>query len=766
MDELAAAIPLRGMVVTTGMLQPIPLGRSLSVRALVRHIEEGLPLVLVPQIDSDHEESLTAEMSRIGVLGHAVRVTELPDGTARALVEGGPRVIVGPLQEQNGATVAAFGPLEIADDDPIEVLAISKEIISLAQQWLLGSGVTGPDASMLLADPDDPDRLGDQIASRLDLELPERIELLQMVSRKARLMRIVEHLSIALAGQQVGRDIQQKVQGAMDESQKEYHLKEQLKAIRTELGEKLGSEVEADAFTERIEAAGMPEEVKAEALREVKRLRRTHTDAAEFAITRTWLETVCDVPWSKATQDEQDLRRAQAILDEDHHGLDRVKERILEYLAVRQLHPQSRGSVLCFVGPPGVGKTSLGQSIARALGREFGRIALGGVRDETEIRGHRRTYVGAMPGRIIRAMRRAGSRNPVFMLDELDKIGADFRGDPASALLEVLDPQQNEAFNDHYLDVPYDLSQVLFIATANLVDPIPPALLDRLEIIELPGYTEEEKTHIANRFLLPKMAVETGLEPTQLSLTRGALASVITDYTREAGVRELSRQLSKIHRKVARRIVEGRTAPVRLSEKGLKRYLGPAKYFKELAEHTDQPGVVIGLAWTAAGGEILFVECARMEGKPGLKLTGLLGGVMKESAEAAMSWLRANAENYGIDRTAFEAEYHLHVPAGGIPKDGPSAGVSMLSALASRATGRPVRENLAMTGEITLRGRVLPVGGVKEKVLAARRAGVTEVILPHHNKSDLEDIPRSVRRALTFHFVSRADEVLTLALES
>ncbi|TNE86047.1 MAG: endopeptidase La [Deltaproteobacteria bacterium] len=752
------------MVVTTGMLQPMPVGRSSSVRAITRHVDEGIPLVLVPQIDPEQEDALGAELARVGVLAHVVRLAELPDGTARVLVEGGPRVRVGKVFLEDGATAAQITMLDPDNSDPLEVAAIAQELASLSQQWLFGSGITGPDAGMLVADTEDPDRLGDQVASRLPLSVEDRIELLQLGSRKERLLRIIDHLSVSLAGQQVGRDIQDKVQRAMDESQREYHLREQLKAIREELGDKLGGEAEADAFVERIEASGMPEEAQVEALREVERLRRTHTDAAEYSITRTWLEALVEIPWSTTTDDEPDLAHASAVLDEDHHGLERVKERILEYLAVRQLKPDSKGPVLCFVGPPGVGKTSLGRSIARALGRSFGRIALGGVRDETEIRGHRRTYVGAMPGRIVRALSRAGTKNPVLVLDELDKLGADFRGDPASALLEVLDPAQNHQFSDHYLDLPVDLSQVLFIATANLVDPIPPALADRLELIEIPGYTEEEKTQIANRFLIPRQAEQTGLTDDQLQITRGALSAIINDHTREAGVRELSRQLEKVHRKVARRIVEGRSRGVRITESNLSRYLGKPRYFHELAEESDQPGVVIGLAWTPSGGDILFVEGARMEGKAGLKLTGSLGTVMKESAEAAMSWLRAHADEYGLTREDFDAEYHLHVPAGAIPKDGPSAGVSMLTALASRATGRPVKSHLAMTGEITLRGRVLPVGGVKEKVLAARRAGVREVILPAHNAPDLDDIPKSVRKELTIHFVSRNTEVLELAL--
>jgi ATP-dependent Lon protease len=551
----------------------------------------------------------------------------------------------------------------------------------------------------------------------------------------------------------------------MDEGQREYQLREQLKTIRTELGEAAGPDADADSFNERIEALGMPDAPKAEALREVERMRRMHSDSAEYTIVRTWLETVCDVPWSTATTDTPDLQHAIRVLDEDHHGLDKVKERLIEYLAVRQLKPDGKGPLLCLVGPPGVGKTSLGMSIARALGRKFGRIALGGIKDETEVRGHRRTYVGALPGRILRALIRAGTRNPVLVLDEIDKVGNDFRGDPASALLEVLDPEQNHAFVDHYLDLDVDLSQVLFVATANLSDPIPPALHDRLEILEVPGYTEEDKLQIARRFLLPKLAIEHGLTPERIEIGTEALQRVIRDHTREAGVRDLQRQLARLHRKAARKFVEGRTKSIRVTDSSVPRWLGPRKYVPETLERVDQPGVAVGLAWTAAGGDILFVEATRMPGKPGLKQTGSLGDVMKESAETALSWLRTHASDVGLDATAFDAEFHVHVPAGAIPKDGPSAGVTLATALASICTGRKAKPGIAMTGEITLRGRVLPVGGIKEKVLAARRAGVHTVLLPARNQDDAEEIPADARKALTLRYVETVAEVLEAALE-
>jgi ATP-dependent Lon protease len=602
------------------------------------------------------------------------------------------------------------------------------------------------------------------VISTSHVQLADQIGYLEQPNVELRLKNALNHLAIQLARQRIASDVNAIVQRAMDDGQREYHLREQLKAIRGELGEATGADAEADQFEKRIAESGMPEGVAEEAKREVDRLRRVHTDSAEYTIIRTWLETVCEVPWSKSTPETASLRRAQRVLDHDHHGLAKVKERILEYLAVRRLEPASRGPILCFVGPPGVGKTSLGMSIARALGRAYGRIALGGVKDETEIRGHRRTYVGALPGRILRALSRAGTRNPVLVLDELDKVGNDFRGDPSSALLEVLDPEQNHAFVDHYLDVPVDLSQVLFIGTANLVDPIPPALFDRLEAIEIAGYTEEEKIAISRKHLLPKLAKANGLRDGQISIETTAVRRTIRDWTREAGLRELERQLANIHRKVARKVVEGEATKVRIRPEHLPSYLGPPRYYQELAELEPLPGVVTGLAWTAAGGDLLFIEATRMPGKPSLKLTGSLGDVMKESAEAAMSWLRSHAAEHGIGPEAFDAEFHLHVPAGAIPKDGPSAGVTMVTALASLVTGRPTRDRLAMTGEITLRGKVLPVGGIKEKALAARRAGVRTMVLPTHNENDLADIPKELRRDLEFVLVDRIEQVLEVAI--
>jgi len=760
-------LPLRGTVIFPGTLRAVPVLRPIVAATVRQHLEQGLPLVLLTQLEADHEDPVSARYARVGVLARVLRSTELPDGTMRLLVEGGERVRV-----RSGVTIVEGGlhadvsMIPVVTSDPKRLTTLAAEVADLFDTWLAGQGLHPHEADVLEAPSDAPDRLADQIAGQLDLETPAHLELLETADLDRRMALILDHLAVARGRQQLKADIEAKVQGAMDQKNRDYQLREQLNQLREELGDRAGPDADADAFAERLRGLGMPDEQLEEALREVDRLRRVHVDAAEFTIIRTWLETLCDLPWSTYTVDRTDLRAARDVLDGDHYGLEPIKERILDYLAVRQLNPDSRGNILCFVGPPGVGKTSLGRSIAEAVGRKFARIALGGVKDETEIRGHRRTYIGALPGRIVRALTRAGSANPVLLLDELDKVGTDpHRGDPASALLEVLDAEQNSAFVDHYVDLPIDLSQVLFIATANLEAPIPPALHDRLEIIELRGYTEEEKVAISTQHLLPRLAKNHGLNDSELKISRAALQHIIRDYTREAGVRDLERSLAKLHRKVARKIVEGKLKRTSIGPSDIKAYLGPPKFFLDALETEAQVGVVVGLAWTSAGGDILFIEAAKMPGKHALKLTGSLGDVMKESAEAAMTWLRSHASELGIADDAFEAQFHLHVPAGAIPKDGPSAGVTMVTALASLLTGRRVRHRLAMTGEITLRGRVLAIGGTKEKVLAARRAGVDTILLPARNESDLEDIPAGLRRDLTFHFVENVIDVLDLALE-
>ncbi|MDA2931781.1 endopeptidase La, partial [Nitrospinae bacterium AH-259-F20] len=615
---------------------------------------------------------------------------------------------------------------------------------------------------------DEPGQLADLVASNLGLKVEDGQLVLEIEDSVERLRRVAELLNRELELITIQQKIQAEAKEEMTKTQREYFLREQQKAIQKELGETDERSDEIAEYRKKLEAAGMTEEVAEEAEKQLKRLERMHPDAAEASIVRTYLDWMVELPWGHSTEDVLDIQGASEILDEDHYNLDKVKERILEYLGVRKLKEQTKGPILCFVGPPGVGKTSLGKSIARALGRKFVRISLGGIRDEAEIRGHRRTYVGALPGRIIQGMRQAGSNNPVFMMDEIDKVGADFRGDPTAALLEVLDPEQNIAFSDHYLGVPFDLSNVMFITTANLMDPILPALKDRMEVITIPGYTENEKYHIARKFLMPKQLEEHGLTDKRLVFSRDALYRVITHYTREAGVRNIEREVAKVCRKVARRVAEGEDKLFRLSVANLQAYLGVPKFLPDTEIEAPQVGVANGLAWTQTGGEILKIEATTMKGKGKggeLTLTGHLGDVMKESAKAALSYLRARAERFKIDETFFsEHDIHIHVPAGATPKDGPSAGIAMAVALASALTDIPARSDVAMTGEITLRGRVLPIGGIKEKTLAAQRAGISHIILPQRNKKDLEDVPPPIRRKMHFIFCETMDEVLDQAL--
>jgi ATP-dependent Lon protease len=767
MSETFPVIPLNDQVLFPGAVIPLRLSRPGGLTPLVAQLEEGKTPVFVLCKRVGAEDPYPDDLREIGCTGRVLRIVSLPDGTARLLVEGLNRVRIKSAQDsEDGAMVARVIPLQLTEDDPTLVGAL-EQLLRETLTRLLGENLDQPE-QMVEAGRGikDAGRLADYAAGVLGLSLDRRYELLSEPSLAIRLEALNTEGAKSLQLMEISNRIKGTVQETMDQNQKEYFLREQIKVIRQELGEEGGPD-DLDRLRLRLEAAGMPPEVLKEATQELDRMRRMHSDAAEYSVSRTWLDLMAALPWSTLTEDKHDLRHARSVLDEDHHGLEKVKERILEYLAVRQLNPTARGVILCFAGPPGVGKTSLVKSIAQALGRSWQKVSLGGVKDESEIRGHRRTYIGSMPGRIIQAIKRAGSRNPVLLLDELDKLGADYRGDPASALLEVLDPAQNHAFMDHYLDAPFDLSQVMFIATANVEDNIPHALLDRLEIVPLPGYIEEEKTEIARNHLLPRVRAEHGLTEAQLTVTPEAIQQLIRRYTREAGVRQLERELAKLHRKAARRVVEGDSAHIEVTEARLAELIGPPPFHVEPAEHATTPGVAIGLAWTAVGGEILFIEAVRFpQGKGQLRLTGSLGDVMKESVEAAMSLLRSRAERFGIPPEVFTSfDYHVHVPSGGIPKDGPSAGVTMLTALASLMTGRKVRSELAMTGELTLRGKVLPVGGVKEKVLAARRAGIKVVVLPKHNEHDLADIPALLRDDLTFHFVTEADEVLALALE-
>jgi ATP-dependent Lon protease len=697
---------------------------------------------------------------------------KLPDGSLRLIVQGLSRVRLDRITETQPYLRAQVSPAVevVGDDDRLEIDALMRNIRTNFQQVVSLSPLLSDDLQTLATDVVEPGRFADFVASSLTtIATPAKQAVLEALDVRTRMDDLNRLLIKELEVLELGSKIQSQVQSEVGKNQREYFLREQLKAIQKELGEGDDQSKDVDELQNKIDSAGMPEAVKKEALRELDRLSKMPAAAAESTVSRTYLDWLVALPWQQRTEEGIDLHRTKEVLDADHTGLEKAKDRILEYLAVRKLNPEMKGPILCFVGPPGVGKTSLARSIAHSLGRKFVRVSLGGMRDEAEIRGHRRTYIGALPGQIIQGLRRAESKNPVFILDEIDKLGSDFRGDPASALLEVLDPEQNTLFRDHYLDVPFDLSEVLFVTTANVLDPIPPPLRDRMEVLEVPGYTEEEKLAIARDHLVEKQVKNHGLTPEQFAITDAALGAVIRGYTREAGVRNLEREIGALCRKAARRRAEGREDPLIVIPDVVVELLGAPTFMdEEMAERTKEPGVAIGLAWTPAGGDVLFIEASRMAGAGTLTLTGQLGDVMKESARAALAWFRAHAANYGADPDFFKkAEIHLHIPSGGIPKDGPSAGVTIATALASEVTRRPVRGDLAMTGEITLSGRVLPVGGVKEKVLAARRAGIREVILPRQNEKNInEDLTEDVRRDMTIHFVQSVDEVLLLALQA
>ena len=647
----------------------------------------------------------------------------------------------------------------------IEVDAMTSNLGGLFQRVLKLSPYLPGELGALARSLDDGGMLADLIASSLNISKEEKQTILDSQDVKERLKEVTRMINRELQVLELGQKIQSQVKQDMDKAQRDFYLRQQLKAIKEELGEKDERKVEVEEYRAKIAEKNLPEEAKKEAERELDRLERMHPSSSEYTVASTYLDWLTVLPWNESTEDVLDIKAARKVLDEDHYNLEKVKKRIIEYLAVRKLKPDSKGPILCFVGPPGTGKTSLGRSIARALGRKFVRISLGGVRDEAEIRGHRRTYVGALPGRIIQGIRRAENNNPVFMLDEIDKVGSDFRGDPSSALLEVLDPEQNFTFSDHYLDVPFDLSKVMFITTANILDTIPPALRDRMEVLDLPGYTDDEKVKIAQRYLIPRQLQAHGLTPEQLSITAGAVRGIISGYTREAGLRNLEREIAAICRGVACVVADGSKGHTRVKANDLHKFLGPVQFRSEVSERISTPGVATGLAWTQTGGDLLFVEATKMKGRHALTLTGQLGDVMKESATAALSFIRSHAKDFDIPENFYEnQEIHIHVPAGAIPKDGPSAGVTMLTALASLLTDRTVADEMAMTGEITLRGQILPVGGVKEKVLAAHRAGIKRIILPKWNEKDLEDVPKKVRKAIQFHFVETMNEVLKVAL--
>ncbi|MBI4531628.1 MAG: endopeptidase La [Candidatus Latescibacteria bacterium] len=758
-------LPVRNTVLFPQLMTQLFVGRRGSIQLVEEALAGDRIIAVATQKDAEVDQPEPSQLYNVGVAAIIHRMFKVPDGNIHIIVRGIQRIALSSFTQQEPYMKARVIPLDEVVEESEEVKGLASNLSVQFQKMVSMMPALPDDLKIAVLNlEDEPARLGDFITFGMNIPVSEKQEILELLDVKERLRKLTFIVSRELEILEIGSKIQDQVQEEMGKVQRDYYLREKMKAIQKELGEEDERTVEIEELKKKIEAAGMPEEARKEAERELDRLSKMPPAAAEYTVSRTYLDWLLSLPWSVSTEDNLDIAGAYQILDEDHYGLEKIKERILEYLAVRKLKSDMKGPILCFVGPPGVGKTSLGRSIARALGRKFIRLSLGGVRDEAEIRGHRRTYIGALPGRIIQGIRKAGSNNPVFMLDEVDKIGLDFRGDPASALLEVLDPEQNFSFSDHYLDVAFDLSKVMFITTANLIEPIPSALRDRMEVIELHGYTEEEKLAIAERHLLPKQMREHGIEDGKLLLTHRAMVMISNDYTREAGLRNLEREIGKICRKVARRIAEGEEGPFVVDVDDVRGYLGPVRFFSEVAEELNSPGVATGLAWTPAGGDIIFIEATKMKGKRGLEITGQLGDVMQESAKIALSYVRSRADQLGIPSDFFEKhDFHIHVPAGAIPKDGPSAGITMVTALVSLLTGRPVRSDLAMTGEITLRGKVLPVGGVKEKVLAARRAGITTVILPKRNEKDLEDIPQHVRDEMVFLFVEQIDSVFNTA---
>ncbi len=758
---------LRDIVVFPYMVIPLFVGREKSKNAIDYSLSSHRMILLLTQKNMEVEEPKREDVYGTGTVALIMRMLKLPDGRVRILAQGLVRARIESLDEEKPYYLAEVSVVQEPDEvtKSIEIEALLRNTrTGLEKASSLGKDIP-PEVMILAANIDEPGRLADLTAANLELKINEAQQILEIVDPLQRLKRVFELLTRELELLDIQSKISTEAKGEMDKLQKQYFLRQQMKAIQKELGEGTELQEEIKGYQEALKIIKVTEEVKDELDKQIKRLSQMHPESAETAVVRNYLDWMFALPWDKSTIDNLDLRKAKKILDEDHYGLEKVKERIVEYLGVRKLSKQIKGPILCFVGPPGVGKTSLGRSIARALGRKFIRISLGGVRDEAEIRGHRRTYVGALPGRIIQGLRRVGSNNPVFMMDEVDKIGADFRGDPSSALLEVLDPEQNYSFRDHYLGVPFDLSKVMFITTANLLDPIQPAFRDRMEVIHLPGYTEEEKLQIALRHLMPKQVKENALNEKLISFTSGSIKKIISQYTREAGVRNLEREMASVCRKVARKVAEGKKKSTKITSQNIERYLGPPKIFKDQLLQQDQVGVTTGVAWTATGGEMLFVEATKMKGKGNLSLTGSLGDVMKESAHAALSYARAHAKELGIDSQIFtQNDFHIHIPEGAIPKDGPSAGVTIATSLISVCTNLKVKRDVALTGEITLRGNILPIGGLKEKVLAAQRAGVKKIILPAANKKDLIDIPKKIKKEIEFIFVEEIKEVFDQAL--
>ncbi|MBI4297119.1 MAG: endopeptidase La [Chloroflexi bacterium] len=760
-------LPSGDAIVFPSMVAPMASDNPMTVQ-IIDYAAASDKMVGIFAQRPNAEGATPTNLYPIGTAAVIARMFRLPDGSIRALLQGLERIR---LKEVTQKEPFGKGKVEVlleTEEKSTELEALAHNLKSLFQKVVSLSPNLPDEIAIAAQSMAESGALADFIAAHINLSLEERQQLLETLDVGERLKRITALINRELELLELGSKIQSQIKGEMEKGQREYYLREQLKAIQKELGELDERSVEINELKAQIEQAGLPEVARKEAERELDRLAKMPPQAAEYSVSRTYLDWLVTLPWNKSTQDSMDVAQAARILDEDHYDLEKPKQRILEYLAVRQLkNGEMRGPILCFVGPPGTGKTSLGQSIARAMGRKFVRLSLGGIRDEAEIRGHRRTYVGALPGRIIQSMRRAESNNPVFMLDEVDKIGADFRGDPAAALLEVLDPEQNFAFSDHYLDVPFDLSKVMFITTANLADPIPPALLDRMETLELPGYTEIEKLHIARKYLIPRQLKENGLTAENLEFQDEAVLAIVRSYTREAGVRNLEREIGSVCRKVASRAAQGEKGKIAIAAQDVAEHLGPPHFRYEMAGEADEVGVATGLAWTPVGGDVLFVEAAVVPGKGSLTLTGKLGDVMQESARAALTYARSRARELNLPEHFYEKnDIHIHVPAGAIPKDGPSAGITMTVALVSALTRRPVSKKMAMTGEITLRGKVLPVGGIKDKVLAAHRAGIRKVALPKENEKDLAEVPEHVRQELQFLLVEHADEVLEAALES
>ncbi len=761
-------MPVRDVVIFNNMLLPLFVGREKSVRAVEEAVTKDSFLMLVTQKDPSVEDPKPDEIYKVGTVSRILRMLKLPDGSVKALVQGISKArIIRYVKKKDLYLVK----IETIAENPVKKInlkieAMMRNVRDYSKKILALRGELTGDVSTILEGIDDPGKLADLVASNLKLKIKESQTVLEYIDPVKRLNKVNDLLSREVELSSIQAKIQSDVRDEISKNQRDYFLREQMRAIHKELGEQDERKQEITGYNKRIKKAKMSKEASKEAKKQLKRLEQMHPDSAESSVIRTYLDWLVDMPWSITTKDVINIKNAKKLLDEDHYALDKVKDRVLEYLSVRKLNPESKGPILCFVGPPGVGKTSMGRSIARAMNRKFARISLGGIRDEAEIRGHRRTYIGALPGRILQGLKQCGTKNPVFMMDEIDKLGADFRGDPSSALLEAFDPEQNFCFSDHYLNLPFDLSNVIFILTANLTDTIPSALLDRMEIISLSGYMEEEKMIIAQKYLLPRQIKENGLNSKRMSISAGALRQLIREYTSEAGLRNVEREIGNICRKVARKIAEGEKKPFHITKSSLQKYMGVPKYFPEMDQENSQVGLSTGLAWTQAGGEVLYVEATLIRGKGDLIVTGQLGDVMQESARAAVTYARANLSSYKIKENLFENhDVHIHVPAGAIPKDGPSAGIAMATALISALTNKPICKDVAMTGEITLRGRVLPVGGLKEKSLGALRAGIHTVILPEKNRKDLTEIPANVKRKIKFVPVSSMDEVLNISIE-